>query len=183
MVGVIYSRHREGSQVTGGIQNLAGGLGLTLLDPQRPQRFGGTYRDHTIYIQPGVTGSVSSRNISLGKAIAVNVDVRMKEPKKGYAYCNRGRVSPSTGFDSAFSAKLQYEWISIPAREAMLEFVRRREDLFLDGLPIHPKPGPDPNPTVRIQHNIPVNAEVTSEQVLAALNELIEVAHIIERTC
>jgi hypothetical protein len=76
----------------------------------------------------------------------------MREPKQGYAYCNRGRVSPSTSFDSAFSAKLQYEWISAPAREAMLAFVRKHEDLFLEGLPIRCKPQSDPNPNVE-RHN------------------------------
>jgi hypothetical protein len=183
IVGVNYSRRRDGQQVTEVIRKLAGGLGLTPLDQQRPHRIGGRHKDHTFYIEPGITGSVSSRNISLHKAVAVNLEVRMKEPKKRYAYCNRRRVSPSIDFDSAFSAKLHHEWISIPAREAMVDFVRRREDLFLDGLPIHLKPESDPKPTVRLQHNIPNDPEITAQHVLAILDDMIEVAQIIEATC
>jgi hypothetical protein len=105
----------------------------------------------------------------------------MKDPKQGYAYCNRGRVSLTTDFDSAFSAKLQYEWISTPAREAMLGFVRKREDLFLEGLPIHPKP--DAEEKVRVQHNIPNTAQVTPDFVYSVLDELVDVARVIEATC
>jgi hypothetical protein len=105
----------------------------------------------------------------------------MREPKKGYAYCNRGRVSPTTSFDSAFSAKLQYEWISAPAREAMLAFVRKREDLFLEGLPIHPKTESDAK--VRLQHNLPATAKISADDIRAALDELIEVVRVIEATC
>jgi len=183
IAAVAISRRREGQKAQTTLQQLAEQMGLTPFDPQRPHRFGGTHRDHTFYIDHGITGSVSFRSVSLSKTIVVSLDVQMKEPQKGYAYCNRGRVSPSTSFDSAFSAKLSYEWVSIPAREAMLAFVRRREDLFLEGLPIQPKPQSDPNPKVRLQHNIPNNIQITPEQVRAVLDELIDVAHVIETTC
>ena len=183
IVAVNLFRRQERPRAEVVIPQLAEQMGLMPLDPQRPYRFGGTHRDHPFYIDQGITGSVSSRSVSLGKTIAVSLDVQMQEPQKGYARCNRGRVSPSTSFDSAFSAKLSYEWVSIPAREAMLAFVRRREDLFLEGLPIQPKPQSDPNPKVRLQHNIPNNIQITPEQVRAVLDELIDVAHVIETTC
>lgn len=181
IVAVNYNRRTSQPGVEITIQHLAGQMGLALLDPKRPHRFGGTHQDHAFYIDLGITGSVSSRSISLGKGIAVSVEVQMREPQKGYAYCNRGHVSPTSNFDSAFSAKLQYEWISIPTREAMLAFVRKHEDLFLEGLPIHPKA--DADDKVRLQHNIPNTAPITSDKVRIVLDELIEIAYVVETTC
>ncbi len=183
IAAVTISRRREGQKAQRTPGQLAEQMGLTPLDLQHPHRFGGKHRYHTFYIDQGITGSVSSRSISLGKTIAVSLDVQMKEPKKGYAYCNRGRVSPSTSFDSAFRAKLQHEWISAPAREAMLAFVRTRENLFLEGLPIQLKPQTEQEAKVRLRHNFPNNTQITPEQVRAVLDELVEVAHVIETTC
>ncbi|MEW6084678.1 MAG: hypothetical protein AB1607_08800 [Chloroflexota bacterium] len=181
IAAVSISRRKEGPKAEAIIPHLAEQMRLTRLDPKRPLRFGGTHQDHEFYIDLGVTGSVSSKSVSLGKAVAVSVEVQMKEPRQGYARCNRGRVSSTTSFDSAFSAKLKYEWLSIPAREAMLAFVRKREDLFLEGLPIHPKA--DAEDKVRLQHNIPNTAQVTPDQIHMILDELIEVARVIETTC
>lgn len=181
IVAVSLSRRREGPKAETVIPQLAEQMGLTRLDAKRPLRFGGTHQNHGFYIDLGTTGTISSRSVSLSKAIAVSVDVQMKEPRQGYAYCNRGRVSSTTSFDSAFSAKLNYEWLSVPAREVMLAFVRRREDLFLEDLPIHPKA--DANDKVRLLHNIPNTAQVTPEHIRAVMDELIEVARVIETTC
>lgn len=158
-------------------------MGLAPLNPQRPYRFGGMYQDRAFYIDLGIAGSVSSRNVSLGKAVAVSIEVKMREPRQGYAYCNRGRVSSTSTFEAAFSAKLQYEWIANPAREAMLSFVRKRENLFLEGLPIHPKPQSEDEDKVRLQHNIPNTGQITTEAIWALLDELAEVARVIEETC
>jgi len=180
IVAVNFSRRQVEPRAEKVIPQLAEQMGLALLDPKRPHRFGGMHQDHAFYIDLSVTGSVSFRSISLGKAIAVSVEVQMREPQKGYAYCNHGHVSPTSNFDSAFSAKLNYEWLSISAREAMLAFVRRREDLFLEGLPIHPKA--DAEDKVRLQHNIPNITPITPEQVRGILDELIEVALVVETT-
>jgi hypothetical protein len=183
IAGVSYSRRREGPRAEDILPNLAREMGLTPLDAKHPQRFGETYKDHAFYIDRGFTGSVSSRSVSLGKGLAVSVEVQMREPKQGYAYCNRGRVSPTTTFDSAFSAKLEYEWISAPARKAMLAFVRKREDLFLEGLPIRPKLQSTPEANVRLQHNMPNDTQITQDEVYAVLDQLIEIARVIETTC
>lgn len=181
IAAVAISRRREGQKAQTTLQQLAEQMGLTPFDPQRPHRFGGTHRDHTFYIDHGITGSVSFRSVSLGKGIAVSVEVQTKEPRQGYAYCNRGHVSSTTSFDSAFSAKLKYEWLSVPAREAMLTFVRQREDLFLEGLPIHPKV--DAENKVRLQHNMPNTTRITPDYISTVLDELVEVARVIETTC
>jgi len=181
IVAVNYNGRTSQPRVEITIQQLAGQMGLALLDPKRPHRFGGTHQNHPFYLDLGVTGSVSSKSISLGKAIAVSVEVQMREPQKGYAYCNRGHVSPTSSFDSAFSAKLQYEWLSVPAREAMLTFVRRHDDLFLEGLPVNPKADAEDN--VRLQHNIPNTTPITPDKVHVVLDELVEVARVIETTC
>lgn len=182
IVAVAYSRRKEGPRAETVIRQLAEQMGLTPLDPGRPHRFGGMHRDHAFYIDIGVTGSVSSRNVGLSRAVAVSIEVQMREPRQGYAYCNRGRVDSTSTFDAAFSAKLRYEWLSSSARESMLAFVRRREDLFLEGLPIHPKPGTESEAKVRLQHNIP-NNQAAPEQVYTVLDDLIEVARVIEATC
>lgn len=181
IVAVSISRRKEGPKAEAVLPQLAEQMGLTRIDTKRPLRFGGTHEDHEFYIDLGTTGTISSRHVSVSKAIAVSVEVQMKEPRQGYAYCNRGRVSSTTSFDSAFSAKLNYEWLSIPAREVMLAFVRRHEDLFLEGLPIHTKA--DADDKVRLQHNIPNTSQVTPDEIRAVLDELIEVARIIETTC
>ena len=182
IVAVKLSRRKEGPRAEAVIPRLAEQMGLTRLDANRPLRFGGTYQNHQFYIDLGSTGTYSSMGsgVGAGRAIAVSVDVQMKEPRQGYAYCNRGRVSSTTSFDSAFSAKLKYEWLSVPAREAMLAFVRKREDLFLEGLPIHPKA--DAENKVRLQHNIANTVQVTPDQIRAVLDEMIDVARVIEAT-
>jgi Tfp pilus assembly protein PilV len=164
------------------ISQLSQQMNLTRLNSKRPHRFGGTHRNYKFYIDKGSTGTISSHNVSLSGAIAINVEVQMKEPKQGYAYCNRGLVSSTTTFDSAFSAKLKYEWLSATAREAMLTFVRKRENLFLEGLPIHPKTIEE-EAKVRLQFNLPVSKQITADDVYKTLDELIEVVYVIETTC
>lgn len=183
-IAVRYSSNRTGPKAEVVIPKLAAEMGLKPTHSQRGHRFAGTYLDHAFTLEPGTYGTHLLSNPGAGRpAIAVALEVWMKEPKAGYAYCNSGRVGPSTDFDSAFSAKLQYEWISPAARAAMLAFVRRREDLFFDGLPIHPKSKPNVPAQVRLQHNLPVSAGISRTDIRTVLDELIDVARIIEATC
>ncbi|GEM_PF-5754627 len=152
------------------------------LDSKRPHRVWGAYRNHQFYIDKGSVGTISSNSVTLSGALAISVEVQMKEPKQGYAYCNRGLVGLSATFDSAFRAKLKYEWLSATAREAMLAFVRKRENLFLEGLPIHKK-AIEEEAKVRLQYNLPISEPITADDVYKTLDELIEVIYIIETTC
>ena len=182
VVGVIYSRRKEDTQVSVNIEELAKQMGLMPLDSQHPHRFGGTHQGHAFYIDWGTSGTRTMSGMgSIRRAVAVSLEVQMREPRQGYAYCNRGMVSSTSKFEAAFSAKLQYEWLSESAREAMLAFVRKREDLFLEGLPIHPKPGVESK--VRLQHNIPNRKQIDSNYIYNVLDELLEAARVIETTC
>jgi hypothetical protein len=185
VVAVAYQRRVAGPrpQAQAVLRQLAEQMELAHLNSQRRYRYGGMHQDHAFYIDLGMTGAVSSHSISLGRAIEVSVEVQMRAPQPGYAYCNRGRVSPTTSFEAAFRARLKYEWLSPAAREAMLAFVRKHDNLFLEGLPIHPKPQPQPEAKVRVQHNIGTNTQITPDQVRAVLDELVEVARVIETTC
>ena len=63
----------------------------------------------------------------------------------------------------------------------MLGFVRKPASLWLAGLPVHRRPQPDDK--MRLEHNMDRLIWVTPAEVRAALDDLMEVARVIEATC
>lgn len=138
-------------------------------DPRLKYRYWGTYQDHAYYIH-------------LAWA-AIGVEVLMQEPLRGYARVRRRYVSKQEGFETAFKARQHTERLSPAARVALLAFARKRGGgLFLEGLPIHPAPEPPAEGKVRLEHTPRSRSELTPDGVRVILDDLIEVARVIETT-
>ncbi len=146
-------------------ERLASQLGLQP-DSRRKFRFWGTHQGRAFFIDLGRVG----------------VEAQLRESLRGYAYSNRrSSVGPQTSFETAFKARQNVERLSPAARAAMLAFRRKHESLFLEGLPIHPKPEPQPETRVFLETDLGRDLnKVTPADAQALLAELIEVARVIE---
>ena len=113
---------------------------------------------------------------SLRPAQRLSVELQMKELRRGDATGYRKHVDPQAAFESIFRQE-QSEWLSGAARAAMLDFVRKRADLSLNGLP-----DSQPGRKMFLRHTMDRLSGVPPAEVRAALDDLIEVARVIEAT-
>jgi hypothetical protein len=151
------------------IEHLAKEMGLTPVElPRGKVRFAGERGGYAFDVGFGV-----ARRYHQG--VKVTLYVPMTEPLRGYAGCNR-RPAPGVSFERAFGkARMGMENLPDAARAAMLAFVREREYLWLEGAPLRPKPGAEPERGVRLEH---VVSGATPHKVWEVLDDLIEIARV-----
>jgi hypothetical protein len=166
------------------LKQFADQMGLTpVADPRRGQRYAGVHQEHAFDIGFGVARKdrlgPDRIHHSYALALQVVVEVPANDLLRGYAGCNR-YPGPQESFKSAFGkARMGMEQLSPEACAAMMAFVRKHGYLWFKGLPLHVKPA-TPAPRMQLEHTL---SGATPERVRAVLDEMVEVARVIETTC
>jgi hypothetical protein len=153
------------------------------LDTRYPFPYHGYYGTHQGRIAEMCVGAQHRGHVHPDRsrwraAIQLTVELQMKEPRRldAHAYHH----GPKDSFESVFR-QWRSEPISKAARAAMLGFARKRTDLSLDSFPVAGNsPTPPPVTKMELHHTMPGISGVTPTEVRAALDDLIEVARVME---
>ena len=145
-------------------------------------RFGGRHQDHAFELGPGITRSRPGGSWS--NTLKVTVEAPMRTPLGVTAWANRNASYSLESFDKAFRAEPRnLERLSAQARAAMLVFVRKHESLSLRDRPDASRPEPPTGAAVLLEHDLRNPTAVTPDRLQAVLDEMVEVARVIETTC
>ncbi len=169
------------------LKRLAEQLGWKL-DTRYPFPYHGYYGTHqgrVVEMALGAhhTGRFTRYRSRWRAAFKITVELQMKELRRLDASAYHKQFGPQDSFESVFR-QWRGEPISGAARAAMLDFARKRVDLSLDSFPtVGNGPNPPPVTKMELHHTLPGLSEVTPAEARAALDDLIEVARVIETTC
>jgi hypothetical protein len=153
---------------------LAEQMGLQLTGRRRGSRFGGAHLGHVFSIGRVISGYYGAGGRHYSPALSVHLELASREPLRGRVGRSGEPPGADATFETAFRQEAPIQRLSPGAREAMLAFVHQHGNLWLEAF------RPETNPC--LEHTLASISGATPESVRAALDDLVEVARVIEST-